>query len=91
MLLPVNFGVLVVDKKLPRIEPPPELQLASGAQVWIAWEGREGLTVLVGKPVGTGRELVTLKRERLTTPIRIKSYDSAFMRTCQFPLALQQR
>jgi hypothetical protein len=91
MLLPVNFGVLVVDKKLPRIEPPPELQLPSGAWAWLAWEGREGLTVLVETSTGPQRELVTLKRERLAAPIRIRSYDSAFFRTCQTPLPLQQR
>jgi len=83
MLLPVNYGVLVVDKKLPRIKPPPELQLASGAPAWLAWEGREGLTVLVETSTGPQRELVTLKRERLEAPIRIRSYDSVFFLSCQ--------
>lgn len=61
LLLPVNYGVLVVDKALPRVAALGAQPLAAGEEAWLAWEGKEGVTFLVSR-VDRRRALVTLPR-----------------------------
>ena len=66
LLLPVNYGVLIMDKVLPRVSDLGGLeQLTEGQQAWLVWEGNEGMTYLVRSSEGTGnrRKLVTLSRK----------------------------
>jgi len=61
LMLPVNYGVLVVDLTLPRVAALGEKPLASGEEAWLAWEGKDGVTFLVRNQL-QNRSLVTLAR-----------------------------
>ena len=66
LLLPVNYGVLIMDKVLPRVSDLGGMErLTEGQQAWLVWEGNEGMTYLVrsSEPTGTRRKLVTLPRK----------------------------
>jgi len=68
LLLPVNYGILVMDKVLPRVadlggkEP---LQMSQKA--WLVWEGHDGVTYLVRgtEQNSNQRRLVTLSKNDL--------------------------
>jgi len=64
LLLPVNYGTLMVDKSLPRVAAIGDKPLADGEEAWLAWEGKDGVTWLVRSRRGTTerRTLVTLPR-----------------------------
>ena len=78
LFLPVNYGMLIVDKTLPRVSSlggtPP---LAAGQEAWLAWEGKEGVTYLVRNKDGTGRSLLTLPRSEVKKTEIIR-YDAIF-------------
>lgn len=61
LLLPVNFGVLVLDKSVPRVGAVGASPLADGDQAWLVWEGKEAMTYFVTRNAG-GRSLVTVPR-----------------------------
>ena len=62
LLLPINYGVLIVDKALPRVATLGESPLAEGKDAWLVWEGKDGVTFLVRSHEGKSRVLVTLPR-----------------------------
>jgi hypothetical protein len=62
LLLPINYGVLIVDKALPRVAALGETPLAGGEDAWLVWEGKDGVTFLVRSPERKRRALVTLPR-----------------------------
>jgi len=62
LMLPVNYGVLVVDLSMPRVSSLGDKPLASGEDAWLAWEGKDGVTFLVRNRVQNRRSLVTLAR-----------------------------
>ena len=62
LLLPINYGVLIVDKALPRVATLGETPLAEGKDAWLVWEGKDGVTFLVRSHEGKSRVLVTLPR-----------------------------
>ena len=62
LMLPVNYGVLVVDLSMPRVSSLGDKPLANGEDAWLAWEGKEGVTFLVRNRVQNRRSLVTLAR-----------------------------
>jgi hypothetical protein len=62
LLLPVNYGVRIVDKVLPRVTAVGKQPLASGEVAWLVWEGKEGVTFLVRRPEPNRRSLVTVRR-----------------------------
>lgn len=80
LLLPVNYGYLVQDKSLPRVASldgtPP---LAPGAEAWLVWEGKEGMTYLVRNRQNSPatKALVTLPRDQVKR-IEITGYDRIF-------------
>lgn len=77
LFLPVNYGFLITATPLPRVTslggavPPP-----AGQDVWLAWEGKEGVTYLVRDRTGgeDRRALVTLLRKDVSR-IEIVGYD----------------
>jgi hypothetical protein len=77
LFLPVNYGFLITAVPLPRVTtlggaaPPP-----AGQEVWLAWEGKEGVTYLVRDRTGGGdrRTLLTLLRKDVSR-IEIVGYD----------------
>jgi len=62
LLLPVNYGVLIVDKALPRVAALGKQPLAEGEDAWLVWEGKDGVTFLVRSRAPKGRLLVTMRR-----------------------------
>ena len=78
LFLPVNYGVLIVDKILPRVSSlGGSTPLAEGQEAWLAWEGKEGITYLVRNKDGTGRTLLTLPRSEVIKT-KIIHYDAIF-------------
>ena len=47
LLLPINYGVLIGDKTLPRVAALGDKPLADGEEAWLVWEGKDGVTFLV--------------------------------------------
>jgi len=62
LLLPINYGVLIVDKVLPRVTALGDTPLSDGEEAWLVWEGKEGVTFLLRRQDGQRRTLVTLRR-----------------------------
>jgi len=62
LLLPINYGVLIVDKTLPRVAALGTTPLADGEDAWLVWEGAEGVTFLVRNQSARRRLLVTMLR-----------------------------
>jgi hypothetical protein len=60
LLLPINYGVLIVDKVLPRVASLGTQPLAAGSEAWLVWEGKDGVTFLIRQQ--TRRTLLTLQR-----------------------------
>jgi hypothetical protein len=67
LLLPINYGVLIVDKTLPRVAALGGKQpLAPGDEAWLVWEGKDGVTFLVRSDPEHRRSLRTLARTDVT-------------------------
>jgi len=66
LLLPINYGVLIVDKTLPRVAALGEEPLTKGDEAWLVWEGKEGVTFLVRSRERDRRALVTIQRAKVT-------------------------
>jgi hypothetical protein len=78
LFLPVNYGMLIVDKTLPRVSSlGGATPLAASQEAWLAWEGKEGVTYLVRNKDGTGRSLLTLPRSEVKKTEIIR-YDVIF-------------
>jgi len=80
LLIPVNYGILVVDKSMPRVtglEAPGTLQ--ANEQAWLVWEGNEGKTFLLRKQRAGkyDKSLITLPREDVKK-LEITGYDRIF-------------
>jgi hypothetical protein len=65
LLLPINYGVLVVDKALPRVATIGAEPLAAGEDAWLVWEGQYGVTFLVRKETTGRHTLVTLPKAEI--------------------------
>jgi len=68
LLLPVNYGVLIVDKTLPKVADLGGVEpLQAGQEAWLVWEGKEGVTwlVLSSDANGVSRKLVTLPQKEV--------------------------
>ena len=67
LLLPINYGVLILDKTLPRVAALGEKKpLAAGDEAWLVWEGKDGVTFLVRSEARHRRSLLTLARTDVT-------------------------
>jgi hypothetical protein len=62
LLLPINYGVLIVDKALPRVAALGDQPLGKGDDAWLVWEGKDGVTFLVRNQERARRSLLTLPR-----------------------------
>jgi hypothetical protein len=63
LMLPINYGILIVDKALPRVAALGDKPLADGEEAWLVWEGKEGVTFLVRNQ--DQKSLVTLPRSEV--------------------------
>jgi hypothetical protein len=61
MLLPINYGILIMDKVFPRVAGVEGTPLASGESAWLVWEGKDGVTYLVRR-ANQERVLLTVPR-----------------------------
>jgi hypothetical protein len=62
LLLPINYGVLIADKSLPRVAAIGAQPLADGEEAWLVWEGKDGVTFLLRSKNVNQRTLVTVPR-----------------------------
>jgi hypothetical protein len=62
LLLPINYGVLIVDKALPRVAALGDKPLGDREEAWLVWEGKEGVTFLIRNQGQNRRALITLPR-----------------------------
>lgn len=80
LLLPVNYGVFIMDKDIPRVASLGGQPVADGEEVWLVWEGNEGATFLVRAPSRSPqRRLITIPRKEVKS-IEILGYDPIFQR-----------
>jgi len=80
LLIPVNYGILVVDKSMPRVAKLNESRiLQANEQAWLVWEGNEGKTFLLRKQQAGkyAKSLITLSRETVKN-LEITGYDRIF-------------
>ncbi len=77
LLLPVNYGVLIADKSLPRVVALGDKPLEKSQQAWLVWEEKDGITFLVRADDGKRRSLVTLPRGEIKKT-EITGYDRIF-------------
>jgi len=83
LLLPVNYGVFIMDKEIPRVASLGGQPAAAGEEVWLVWEGNEGATFLVrDQSRSPQRRLVTISRKEVKS-IEILGYDPIFRRLFQ--------
>jgi hypothetical protein len=78
LLVPVNYGVLIVDKTLPKVTDLGGVEtLQAGQEAWLVWEGKEGVTwLVVGSDAnGVSRKLVTLPQKEVKKT-QIIQYDA---------------
>jgi len=80
LLLPINYGVLIMDKVMPRVASLGATPLSPGERAWLVWEGRDGSTFLVqGRQQQASapaqRRLVTLARADVKR-LEILDFDS---------------
>ncbi len=75
LLLPINYGVLIVDKVVPRVATLGATPLTGGDDAWLIWEGKEGVTFLVRSQKLKRRALVTLPRAEMKR-IEILGFDN---------------
>jgi hypothetical protein len=64
LLLPINYGVLIVDKTLPRVATAGDKPLSGGDEAWLVWEGKDGVTYLV-RSATAARTLLTIPRSEI--------------------------
>ena len=64
LLLPINYGVLIVDKTLPRVAAVGDTPMAGADEAWLVWEGKDGVTYLVRSANAT-RTLLTIPRSEI--------------------------
>jgi hypothetical protein len=61
LLLPVNYGILIMDRMLPRVAGIAGDPASDGDAAWLVWEGKDGVTFLV-RHKNQQRVLLTLPR-----------------------------
>jgi hypothetical protein len=59
LLLPVNYGIIVMDRVLPRVAGVANEPIGNGDAAWLVWEGKDGVTFLIRRK-NQQRVLLTL-------------------------------
>ena len=80
LLLPINYGYLVLDTTLPRVASLDGLKpLPEGSTAWLVWEGKDGVTFLVRarKDDKMRKSLLTVPRSD-TKRVEIHAYDPIY-------------
>jgi len=66
LMLPVNYGMLVLDQSLPRVAAAGPRALLAGESAWLVWEGKEAVSFLVLAADGR-RSLLSVERKQVPT------------------------
>jgi hypothetical protein len=66
LMLPVNYGMLVLDQSLSRVAAAGPRALAVGESAWLVWEGKESISFLVLAADGQ-RRLLSVDRKQVST------------------------
>ena len=74
LLLPVNYGLLIVDKSLARLAAAGQRQALPGETAWLVWEGKDSVTYLLRNADGRRRSLLTLPRSQ-ALPLEVLGFD----------------
>jgi len=74
LLLPINYGVLIMDMVMPRVATLGSTPLTQGDRAWLVWEGRDGFTFLIEGKNKSGKKLVTMARSDVKR-MEILGYD----------------
>jgi len=80
LLLPINYGILIVDKTLPNVATLGGNPLSPGESAWLVWEGANGVTFLVRHSGTKQRSLITLPRSEIKR-IEILNYNENIFAT----------
>jgi hypothetical protein len=75
LLLPVNYGYLIVDKSLARVTSLGADRLRETQQAWLVWEGKDDVTYFQRNTEGNIRSLITVPRTD-AKHTEITGYDS---------------
>jgi hypothetical protein len=79
LMLPVNYGMLVIDKTLPRVAAAGPRALADGETAWLVWEGKDSLTFLLRSADGRRRSLLTHERKQVPS-VEVVGSDAILLR-----------
>jgi len=60
LLLPVNYGVLIVDKSLARVTSIGTERVKEGQQAWLVWDGKDDVTYFQRNTDGSTPSLITV-------------------------------
>jgi hypothetical protein len=74
LFLPINFGIFMMDKTLPRVPAVGTRPVADRENAWLVWEGKDGSTFLLRRQNGT-RVLQTIPHEE-AKHVEILQYDA---------------
>ena len=76
LLLPINYGVMIVDKSMPRVASLGAAEkIGADEEAWLVWDGKEGVTFLVRNRTQDQRRLVTLPRADVNKRIEILGFE----------------
>lgn len=77
LMLPVNYGILIVDKVIPKVASlDGQKDLDKGQEAWLVWEGKDGVTFLVrGREAGKETRMLVALRRNDIKETRIIAYD----------------
>jgi hypothetical protein len=76
LLLPVNYGVLISTRQLPRVsELSEDDKGVEGQRDWVVWDSKDAITYFVRNSTDQ-RMLVTIPRKDIK--VQIVSYDDIF-------------
>ena len=75
LLLPINYGILIVDKAVPRVAAVGNAPLTNGDEAWLVWDGQKGVTYLVRSQQGARRALVTVPHKEEEDRFEIVAFD----------------
>jgi len=77
LFIPINYGMLILEKTMPRVKHVgDETTLHPGAEAWLVWEGKAGMTFLIREHVAgkEARALVTLPQQDVKK-VQVIGYD----------------
>ena len=79
LMLPVNYGILIVDQSLPRLAAIGHKPLTAGQEAWLVWEGKDDMTFLIRSMEPKRRSLLAVPRTDVKE-VEIVGFDPILVR-----------